>query len=137
MSIKYQIKIKSILTLFVVMLCSLCVIACSKENEEPSVMKTFEATPTEKVDEYYDQHKEVTTNTYYEMSDGTWKTDEYTYQYKLELTGKIPNAAADTTYIILSNKKDITFEEAWKASGLSSNSGDYYEEEAAVLVGRK
>jgi len=35
----------------------------------------------------------------------------------------------------LSNIKDITFEQAWKAEGLSSNSNDYFNPEIAVIVG--
>ena len=29
---------------------------------------------------------------HYEMSDGTWKTDDYTYQYRLEIIGRMNNA---------------------------------------------
>ncbi|MBQ7841521.1 MAG: hypothetical protein IJ390_13705 [Lachnospiraceae bacterium] len=69
------------------------------------------------------------------MSDGSWKTDEYVYQYRLEVSGRLNNAAKDTTYIILSNEKGITFEQAWKASGFSSNMNDYFDPEDAVIVG--
>lgn len=75
--------------------------------------------------------------TYYEMSDGTWRTDEHTYQYRLEITGRLANAACDTTYIYLSNREDITFEQAWLASGLSSDLNDYFDEKDAVLVSVK
>ena len=75
--------------------------------------------------------------TYYEMSDGTWKTDDHTYQYKLVITGSLNNAVKDTTYTILSNAEDITFEQAWKASGLSSNLDDYFQIEDAVFVAIK
>ena len=33
--------------------------------------------------------------------------------------------------------KDITFEQAWKASGLSSNMDDYFKEEDAKFVAMK
>ena len=72
--------------------------------------------------------------TYYEMSDGTWMCDDITYQYRLVISGRIPNAEKDTTFIYLSNKKDISFEQAWKASGLSSDSKDYFDTKDAVLV---
>ncbi len=72
--------------------------------------------------------------TYCEMSDGTWKCDEYCYKYRLELNGTMPNAAVDTTFVYLSNSEDITFEQAWKAAGFSSNSNDYFPPEEAVLV---
>ncbi len=73
------------------------------------------------------------------MSDGTWKVKElpYTYKYRLELTGRLHNAVKDSTYIILSNRNDITFEQAWKASGLSSNTEDYFDAKDAIIVGQK
>ena len=72
--------------------------------------------------------------TYSKMSDGTWQCDGHSYKYRLEISGKLNNAAEDSTYIYLSNIKDITFEQAWKASGLSSNMDDYFDIDEAVLV---
>lgn len=72
--------------------------------------------------------------TYYEMSDGTWQADGYTYKYRLEISGRGYNAIADSTFVYLSNIKNITFEQAWKASGFSSSLKDYFEPEEAVLV---
>ena len=59
----------------------------------------------------------------------------YTYKYRLEITGRLNNAVKDTTYIILSNIEGITFEQAWKASGLSSNMDDYFDPADAVFIG--
>ena len=72
--------------------------------------------------------------TYSEMSDGSWTCGNYTYKNCLEISGRIPNAAVDTTFVYLSNLKEITFEQAWNASGLSSNMNDYFSLEDAVLV---
>ena len=72
--------------------------------------------------------------TYYEMTDGTFKCEEYTYKYRLEISGRIPNAAKDSTFVYLSNKEDISFEQAWRAAGFSSLSTDYFSPEDAVLV---
>ena len=47
------------------------------------------------------------------------------------------NAAKNTTYIVLSNSKDINFDQTWKASGLSSLMSDYFEPKDAVIVGHK
>ena len=105
---------------------------CSK-SAETAVVNTFERTPAELVEETED----IVLTTYYEMSDGTWKTDDHTYQYKLVITGSLNNAVKDTTYTILSNAEDITFEQAWKASGLSSNLDDYFQIEDAVFVAIK
>ena len=104
---------------------------CSGEAE---VVNTFAATPEELVSELIEQGAEVTTQTYYELSDGTWKTDDCAYQYRLVVTGRLHNAVRDTSYTILSNIEEITFDQAWKASGLSSNLEDYFQAEDAVFV---
>ena len=72
--------------------------------------------------------------TYYKMSDGTWECEGYIYQYRLEISGRMHNASADSTFVYLSNLKSITFEEAWKAAGLSSHTADYFALEDAVWV---
>ena len=72
--------------------------------------------------------------TYYEMSDGTWMCDDVIYSYRLEITGRMPNAAADSTFVYLSNIEEITFEQAYKAAGVSSDLEEYFSPEDAVLV---
>ncbi len=72
--------------------------------------------------------------TYSEMKDGTWMCDGVSYKYRLEISGKLHNAAKEQTYVYLSNLPSITFEQAWKASGLSSDTSDYFDSEEAVLV---
>jgi len=72
--------------------------------------------------------------TYYEMTDGTWSCDDISYTYRLEIKGRLSNAACDTVYVYLSNQPEISFGEAWKEGGLSSNSDDYFSPEEAVLV---
>ena len=72
--------------------------------------------------------------TYYEMTDGTWRCDDHLYKYRLEINGRIPNAAVDSFFVYLSNIEEITFDQAYKAAGISSNSDDYFSPEEAVLV---
>ena len=72
--------------------------------------------------------------TYYEMTDGTWMCDDRLYKYRLEINGRMPNAAADSSFVFLSNIEEISFEQAYKAAGISSNSDDYFSPEKAVLV---
>ena len=72
--------------------------------------------------------------TYEEMSDGTWKCNNISYKYRLEFTGRVGNAVKDTTFVYLSNRKNISFDQAVKASGVSSDSGDYFAPEEAILV---
>ena len=73
-------------------------------------------------------------NIYYEMSDGTWQMDGHTYKYRLEISGRQPSAVKDTTYVYLSNIEEISFQKAMMASGLSSNTEDYFSVEEAILV---
>ena len=103
----------------------LSVTGCSKEEdnetqtaEEPTVVRSIDDAMVP----------------YDEMSDGTWRCDGRSYKYRLETTGRLNNAAADSTYVYLSNLEEITWDQAWKASGLSSDSNDYFDPEDAVLV---
>lgn len=124
---------KKFIFYLITLLCILGISGCSPNNE-PTIKITYEPTPENLIEEYRKTSKEVTHTTYYEMSDGTWKTDEHPYKYRLEITGRMRNAVNDITYIILSNTEDITFDQAWKASGLSSNTEDYFKREEAVFV---
>ena len=72
--------------------------------------------------------------TYYEMSDGSWECNRHTYKYRLEIRGRMHNAAVNSTFVYLSNIETITFEQAWKAAGGSSNAEDYFAVEDAILV---
>lgn len=123
--------IKIVLTTFLLLI----LFGCSQK--EPSVVKTYEATDAELAEAYVENNELVTLVSYYEMSDGTWRAEGCSYQYRLEITGRMHNAAKDSTYVYLSNIKDIPFEQAWKASGLSSNTNDYFKEEEAKLVAIK
>lgn len=134
---------KTTVRIMLTILMVLCLVGCSQKESsvepaaELSVVKTYDVTASELSEEYFENDKLVTLVKHYEMSDGTWKTDDYSYQYRLEITGRMNNADKDSTYVILSNTKDITFEQAWKASGLSSNMDDYFEEEDAKIVAVK
>ena len=91
------------------------IIGCAKEA---TVTETFE-----------DGYK-----VYYKMSDDTWQCDGYTYQYRLEINGRMNNADKDATFVYLSNMESISYEQAWKAAGLSSSSDDYFSPKDAVFV---
>ena len=97
----------------------------------------YNQTDTDLIEELYEKEGFVFTKAHYQNDDGLWVADEYTYKYRLEVTGRLNNAVKNTTYIILSNRKDITFDEAWKASGLSSNTEDYFDPTDAVIVGHR
>lgn len=94
------------------------ILACAPKEKEPAIEETITSGY----------------RTYYKMSDGTWATDAHTYKYRLEISGRMTNAAKDSTFVYLSNIETITFDRAWKAAGLSSNMEDYFSAEEAVLV---
>ena len=97
----------------------------------------YEPTPSEQIDEKYDNEEFVITRLHYENLDGEWVSEGYTYKYRLEITGRMNHAAKNTTFIVLSNTADITFDQTWKASGLSSNMADYFDPAVSVIVGHK
>jgi len=39
--------------------------------------------------------------TYYEMNNGTWMYGDQTYKYRLEISGRMPAAAKDSTFVYL------------------------------------
>lgn len=71
--------------------------------------------------------------TYSQTSDGTWKCEGHTYKYRLEITGRMHNAAKDSKLVYLSNIADMSFEQA-AAPLFSSDSNDWFDPEDAVLV---
>ena len=107
---------KKFMALVLALICLLSVVGCSDVPADS--VKTIEGNLA----------------TYYEMSDGTWQVDGHTYKYRHEITGRLHNAVVDSTYVYLSNLEEITFDQAWKASGLSSNTEDYFSVEEAILV---
>lgn len=112
---------------------SLSLYSCAKEA---SIVRTYEETDSSRVESCFDNGEIVTVEKYYELSDGTYRTDSgNTYKYRLEITGRMHSAVRDSTFVYLSNRDDITFDEAWKAAGYSSNLDDYFNPEEAVLVG--
>ena len=72
--------------------------------------------------------------TYQHLSDGTWRVNGRNYKYRLPVTGRMHNAAVESTFVYLSNLETIPFERAWRAAGFSSNTADYFSPEEAVLV---
>lgn len=101
-----------------ILICMLCLVGCA--DKTTSTAKAIEGIQA-----------------YYEMSDGTWELDGHKYKYRLEISGTMNNAAKPSTFVYLSNLENITFEQAWRAAGFSSNTDDYFSVEEAVLVDMK
>lgn len=97
------------------------------KNPEPIVNKVYEVSESSASDDF------TVLVEYYEMSDGTWRTDKYSYEYRLVITGRDDTAVTDITYVFLSNLEEISFEQA-SNSILSSNASDFLNEEDAILV---
>ena len=111
----------------------------------PTAVRTYERTPLEQSvitdletvsseDDLQRFERRIILRTYDEMSDGSWRADGYTYKYRLEISGTMPNAEGNSTFVYLSNLESITFEQAWRAAGLSSHTADYFSRDEAVLV---
>ena len=108
---------KKIIVFAISILCIFSLVGCS-EPKNNEVKKTIEGNM----------------KTYCEMEDGTWNCNDIAYKYRLEIKGRIPNSVCDSVFVYLSNIENISFEQAWKASGLSSHMVDYFEVDDAVLV---
>lgn len=119
--------------LFLLLIAALLVLGgCTAKN--PTVLRTYEQTPPDEIASRTRDGEEVILLPYEELSDGSWQAQGIVYPFRLELTGRLPGAARDSSYTLLSQSEDISFEQAWKASGLSSNSEDYFDEEYAIFV---
>lgn len=79
---------------------SLVLLACCSAS---NVVKTYES------------GQDSVMVTYQELKDGTWKCEDTVYQYRLELTWTLPNAQADSHYVVLSQREDVTFQEVSQA----------------------
>ncbi len=102
----------------VILLCLLLAISVPGCGKKATVDKTIEGN----------------IRSYSQMSDGTWLCEDHVYKYRLEISGRMPNAAKDSCFVYLSNIEGISFEQAYLAAGVSSNLEDYFDPEDAVLV---
>ena len=108
-------------------------IAVLFQNEWHMCYPNSEKLKNEIIQTYAAEDKEGRLQTYYEMADGTWGTEEHRYLYKLELTGRMNNAAKDSTFVCLSNSEDISFSKVSK-SMISSNMEDRLDRKEVVVV---
>ena len=93
-----RIEIRKILVALV--FCALLFTGCGKSD----IAKT-----------YNQSEKDGILMTYYEMNDGTWQCDDISYQFRLELDGRMPNAEADSYYVVLTDNENLTFEDVSKS----------------------
>lgn len=101
-----------------------------------NTVETYEKSKNEDVKKLLDSSGMIVTNTYHKLDDGSFECGGYNYKYRLDISGRLNNAAKDSRYVILSNTEDITFDQAWRAGGLSSNTNDYFDPKDAIIVER-
>ena len=97
----------------------------------------YAATPPDQTQQKIKNEEYVITTPYVETALSGYMVANNTYIHCLEITGHLSGAAKNTTYLVLANRKDITFDEAWRASGLSGDTADYFDPKDAVIVGYK
>lgn len=69
----------------------------------------------------------------FSLGDGSWEENGLSYTSCTELIGCIPGTEKEASFTVLSNR-DITFEEAWKASGLNAEATEFFDPKDAVIV---
>ena len=133
----FWVSIAAIIVIVVAAVCFLTSPKTSANEGDYSVAAVYEVTPSEELEQKRENGEYIIYTEYSALNNGMWSVGDYTYRYRLEITGKPNSAAKMVSYLVLSNTKDITFEQALKASGLSSDSNDYFSPDYAVIVGYK
>ncbi len=100
--------------------------------KKPYIVERYEKTPFEQSSELINKGERVRNRTYYKLSDGTWECGGYSYKFRQELSGRMPAAIKDSTFVYLTNQ-EITFEQAWKGI-VGGAAEDMFAVEDAVLV---
>ena len=85
--------------LFLLMIAVLLMIAGCAANT-PTVRRTYEQTLLDEIESRTSNHEEVVLIPYEELSDGSWRAQGIVYPFRLELTGQLPHAACDSTYVL-------------------------------------
>lgn len=110
------------------------------KSEEPNGnyainLDLYVETPLSEIEGKIDKGEYIITRTHHETLDGKWTVDNSEYEYRLEITGRLGEDAKNTTFIVLSNKKQIRFSDTWPAFGFGSDTSDYFDPDEAVIVG--
>ena len=133
----FWVSIAAIIVIVAAAVCFLTSPKTSANEGDYSVAAVYEVTPSEELEQKRENGEYIIYTEYSALNNGMWSVGDYTYRYRLEITGKPNSTAKMVSYLVLSNTKDITFEQALKASGLSSDSNDYFSPDYAVIVGYK
>lgn len=104
----------------------LCFAGCAKEEIEV----------TSEQAEYIDKAREVKSLSYVENSDGTYTYYGQNYKYKLELSGTPKDADREYSFVLLSNKKSVTLDQAYK-SIYGKEPSDWFDDKETIIVEMK
>jgi len=70
---------------------------------------------------------------YYQTKDGRWSVNGKKYNFRLVLDGRMPNAAIDTEFVVLTNNRNLSFQDVNQSIVSSNSSDDLYPEIACVV----
>ncbi len=101
------------------------------------MQEIYRPTPETEIADLINSEEYIITVLHYKDENNMWWCNGHSYKYRLIISGRMHNAARDSSYIVLSNSKDITFDQTWRAAGFSSNLEDYFKPEDAVIVGER
>ncbi|MBS5620673.1 MULTISPECIES: hypothetical protein [Eubacterium] len=105
-------------------------VGCGNTNTSD---KGTEATTSRQEVESYAKNQTSVLCDYYKDESGVWHAEGKQYTYRLILTGKSKNAAKKSKFVVLSNDKNITFQDV-ADSMLSNNSEDRFDENKTIIV---
>lgn len=71
------------------------------------------------------------------QTDTTFCIEDYTYRHQLTSTGRSPNAACDSYYIVYTNDPEISFQEVdtafWSSQAYASHNEQFYILETGIV----
>ena len=84
---------------------------------------------------FIEYQNDKTTNATTEQTSYTY--NGHTYKYKYVLTDRISGAWHDTTYVVLTNRENITFEDAYKMDVFSYKNHPYVDPLDSIIIEKK
>ena len=101
--------------------------------EEIEYIIPLEEIPEELLEQIYD-YEDSQNKCHYDYDKKKWITEDgREYEYAYILGGRLNNSVADTCFVVLSNRDDVTFEQC-ERHWLSSNTEDHFDPEETVIV---
>lgn len=127
--LKYKETIFKIILFIFIILFSYFFYLPFNYNKNIEIVETYEATSLEE-----DNEVDII-ETYYKMSNGQYKIKgfDFTYNYRIELAEE----NQDFIFIVLTNRKEITYEEVLLSSPAYADICNTLNEEESVLIGLK